>query len=484
MKFCYKDIYLDWRIVGLIVGLCFLHAFTIRSNVAYIISFVEIFILFYFCILGKIDKFLICSMILLMTTYEFPTFIDGSLSFIPSITMLPFLRGYLFLFLSVFPLLKVSNIRVWKKISNYPSLYLLFLFALLSLVLGLIFGIVTLFVDKLPFPFWLSFYFKDMIGVGLFSLYAIYFIYTSLKDNKFILKIERILFSALVAIVISALILTVLGFRGDYEGQEIVLMPLSFFFSILILLFLFYDKYVKRYRLLIIIIGGMSVCLQILMSNALNGKSWLLVIYILLFFLIVGFKINKKIAILFCFFICGVFPLLLSYSQQNKDSLSLSKLSQALSLLSVVEVDWYDTLPLSPKIRIEEFFNTSLEYVNFPCFAICGKGYGGGHRDNRYIYGYYNSAAFSLDEYNNEYFVSMHESLNMVFLKNGILGLLFVFFLLIYIGKNILCSPWLSIGGIWFLFFWGYSYSLMSVGLPALIIGLYYIKPIKLQSKE
>ena len=77
----------------------------------------------------------------------------------------------------------------------------------------------------------------------------------------------------------------------------------------------------------------------------------------------------------------------------------------------------------------------------------------------------------------------LHESLNTVFLKFGILGLIFWGFLLLKFCSNFNKSPWLILGGLWFLFFWGYSPALMSIGLSSLIIGMGDVQCVKLENE-
>lgn len=474
MKFCYKNGILDWRIVVLVFLLYLLHALTVKILVvASIIAICESGILLFLALKRRLDLYLYTLVIILATTFEFPMFVDESLKFVPSIIMLPLISGYFFLLLSLWPLPKMlGNGSIWKTISKkFPFL---FSFVSITLVLGIVMGVLSLFTDSTSKTFHFSFFVKDLMILGVFNVYALYFMYSSLIYPQFKQKLELIIFSVLVAMVLAALFVSLVGAKGFYGTNEIMLMPLSFFFSTTIVFFLFYKKYSNNHFVLLIFLSCITFFMQFAYSNALGGKSWLVFFLILMTCLIFWYKRAKLKLILGSIVVFLLFPFLLNIVEKKTDgdSLSSSKLVQALSLVSVVDVDWYTNLPLSPKIRIEELLNTFLEFVKHPSFALFGKGFGGGHQDYRYAYGGYNPAAFSLEEYNNEYFIRMHESVNTIFLKFGLLGLVLSGTLLFR--HCLVCnkSPWLVLGCLWFVFFWGYSSSLMSIGLSSLFIGI------------
>lgn len=478
MKFYYKRGKIDWRIVTLVLFLCSVNILTIKTiYIASFIAFIEAIVLLLSICKQRTDLFLFSFLIILSTTFEFAMFVDSSLKSVPSIVMLPSLKGYFFLLISLCPIYSIlKNYHVWKKLKKGSGLYQFTYFAFITFIIGVIIGVISILIENLPIPFRITFFFRDIINIGMFSLYTLYFIFSILYYKHFAKQLEIILFSTLIGLIFTAFIFTYLGFRGDYELQEIILMPLSFFFSIFIIYFLCFKEYYKKHIIILLLLSGIVIILQFHYSNALSGKSWLAVLYLCITLSYISYK---KIKI---FFYIGMILLLFAssfiYNAMDKhkyesDSLSSSKLSQALFLISIANIDWYEKLPLSPKIRIEEFLNTSTEYINNPYYTITGKGFGSGHKDHRYSYGTFNSSAFSIEEYNNNYFISMHETINTIFLKFGLLGILLFIVLLFYSYKNINITPWLGIGSIWLLFFWGYSFSLMAIGLPSLILGLY-----------
>ncbi len=475
MKFCFRDSVIDWRIVLLVIGICSLHILTLKIEyIAYAVSFMEICILFFLLLKQRLDLFLYTEVILLSTTFEFSMFVDSSLDSVPSIVNLPFVKGYFFVFLSLFPVFKLFRGGLLKHFSFNKSLYYFVLFAFITMFSGIVMGILSLFIDATSSSFRIVFMFKDIINVGLFSLYLLYFAYSMIHYEGFKEKLKIVLFSTLVPIIIVAFFFTLVGFSGDYESREIILMPLSFLFSTFIIVFWYYKEYRCQHWFLLFVLSLLAFYMQLEYSNALGGKSWLVFFLLALLSLYFSYKKSKMLfggiivgGILFFSTLVGI-----TERKLDGDTLASSKLSQAILLVSVVDMDWYDKLPLSPKIRIEEFFNTVLEYRNHPFYLLFGKGYGGGHWDYRNAYGSYNPAAFSLEEYSAGYFIALHESLNTVFLKFGLIGILLLCFIVYHTWKYIEISPWLIVGGIWFILFWGYSFSLMAIGLPALLIGL------------
>lgn len=476
MKFCYRNDVLDWRIVVLAFLLYLLHALTLKIVVvASIIAICESGVLLFLVIKRKLDLYLYALVVILATTFEFPTFIDESLGFIPSILMLPLVHGYFFLLLSLCFLPQLlGNVSIWKTVSNNSMFLVFFTFVSLTLILGIIMGILSIFIDDVSKNSHFLFFMKDLVTLGAFNICALNFMYSFLVYPQFKQNLELIIFSVLVAMIFAALFILLIGTKGYYGTNEVVLMPLSFFFSTSIVFFLLYKKYRKKHITLLMFLSCIALFIQFTYSNALGGKSWLIIFVILIACLMFWYKRAKLKLIFGSVLIVLIFPFLLNAINKKieGDSLSSSKLTQALFLISIMDIDWYANLPLSPKIRIEEFLNTNLEFLEHPSFMLLGKGFGGGHQDYRYAYGAYNPAAFSLEEYNNGYFVGMHESLNVIFLKFGLLGLALCGFLMFrcYFSSN--KSPWLILGCLWFVFFWGYSFALMSIGLPSLLIGI------------
>jgi hypothetical protein len=293
-------------------------------------------------------------------------------------------------------------------------------------------------------------------------------------NSGFAAKLKTFLLSVLAGLIIASLLSIISTKRGIYGDKEIILMPLSFFYSTSICIFLFYKEY--KSKITIFILAILSLVIQLTYPNALTGKSWLGILYIFFAILIILFQRKQKKAlfsIIICFAVFLISMHVILENPNTEKNLSFSKLKQAFMLVSITNSDWYKYLPDSPKTRIEEILNTGIEYYKKPYYLITGKGYGGSIKDHRNTFGYYNEFAFSIDQYNHNTFTSMHETVAVIFLKFGLWGILsflYIFFLGV---ANFLRTPWSVIGTLWFIFFVGYSFNLALFGIPALVLGLY-----------
>lgn len=468
---------IDIRIVLFAFSLfCFHIAIVNNHLLSGVVSFIEFSILAFFLLKKKIEIFLSFFIIIISSSFEYSLFVDETLGTVFSPINLPFLMGYPFLFISLLPTIEIINQRkifLKKLYKSTLGIQILYKFSFSTICIGVIIGLFCFVTnDNDISAFGLTFFFKDFSRLCLFSLFIIYFIFCSLMSDNFLQKIEIVLFSVLVSCIFASLFSFLGGFKG-YYGSGIILMPLSFFFSTSIFLFLLYKKYYYKNKLLLIILTSIAYFIQISYSNALSGKSWLVLLLYFIAILIILYNKSKLTVIIIAIFTISISSLFISTIQKRKsnDSLSSTKMMQALAVLTIADIDWYDNMPLSPKIRFEEFFNTVSEYTKKPYHSIFGKGYGGSHKDHRNSYGNYNPAAFSLEEYNKETFVLMHETFNTVYLKFGLYGILFLLFICIKGATRFFKSPWLIIGVIWLLFFFGYSFSLAAIGVPALVLG-------------
>lgn len=477
MEYFRQNKIIDCRIALLAFFLFCLHISIVHNHLlSGFVSFLEFSILTIALIKRRLDFFLLLFVIILAASFEYSIFVDDSLNVVYSPINLPFLMGYPFLVISLIPLIEIIIRRndFLKKIKKSThGIKILYKFSLSTICVGFVIGLFCYLInDNNISAFGLTFFFKDFSRLCLFSLFIIYFIYCLLFYDNFSIKSEIVLYSVFIGGIFASLFSILGNYKGTY-GSGIILMPLSFFFSTSIFLFLFYKKFAYKNRLLLAFLTLLVFLIQMSFSNALSGKSWLVLPFYLITTLMILYRKSKKNALIVVIVILSfsTFVIKAIQNSESDNSLSATKMEQAFLVFAIADTDWYDKMPLSPKIRFEEFFNTTLEYVDNPYYIIFGKGYGGSHKDHRNSYGYYNPAAFSLAEYNQETFVLMHETINTVFLKFGLFGILFLFLVCFKGIANIHKSPWLIIGVIWLLFFYGYSFSLAALGIPALVLG-------------
>jgi hypothetical protein len=456
---------------------------------ASIIGAIELAILTVFCLKGNIGKFLICSILFCAACFDVPAFVTGDKSVeVFSITRLPIVQGYPFLFVSLLPAFTIISRSGFKKClkrikSEFSSIYFLLRFMILIITAGIVCGIFSFIMNDndVSLSFRFRYLRKDLLQFIPFCLFSFYLIYQIVKDDSFNISLSKTLFAILVGVNISSL-MGFLGIHGYYGEEHIVLMPLSFFFSTSIIIFGFYKSY-RNHVIFIIVLSAISIIIQLSFNNALGGKSWLMLVFLIvtIVWILIRQRSNFKTLIIIGTAIAGIIfaPFITNYIQEQEgDSLSSNKLTQATMLLSTsngINI-WYETMPTSPKIRIAEFVNVGIEYIKKPYFAIFGKGFGGGIKDHINDFGYYFDGAFSDDQYDNHTFVFLHESLNTFFLKFGLWGL---FSSLVIMGHgfwNFRNNPWLVIGTIWIAIFVAYSISILMVGLSSLVLGFYLLE--------
>ena len=469
MIFCYRNNIIDWRLVSLVILLNFIHIAAVQmlpfGNIVFLLENIA---LIYAVLRKRLDEFLYLITIIFATSFDVPAFVDDTADFLPFCGSLPVVKGYLFLLLCIALFPVVFSRNKWRQIKS-SRFALLAKFAVNLSLIGVVMGIITMVIENTGLSFRIHMWGKHIVSLGIFSLLFYYYIYEYNFNAIFRSNIGPILFSLLTGIIISALISILVGFRGSYGRDEIILAPLSLFYSTCIICFWFKKEYRSKYKFLLLFLSLTSIFLQFSYANALGGKSWLAFFTVVIYGVCFLYTKSKVTFIATCVFIfVSLVPAFMGYVDSKKDE--NTKLAQAVLLLSVAEVG-YDNIPFSPKARIEEFLNTCEEYAKYPYFALFGKGYGGGHRDHRQAYFEQLDGTFSEDQYRHGYFVFTHETVNVVFLVSGFYGLFLLVSILSKGMRYILYSPWMIVGCVWLFLYWGYSFSLMSIGLPALLIG-------------
>lgn len=454
-------------------------------------GFLEFLAALYLFIRKKTAYLLIYLLIVIAGTFDVPAFVTGTVgSVVYTFLFLPVVKGYLFYLLIclpgiyIFPKLK----RLKHLKTEYKQTYTLLKWVCWIPLIGTMMGFIGILLNdnNITHIDWLSYFFKDLITISSLSLFVIYFCYQILADDKFYLLLKKALIAILISLPICAILSILLNLNGWYGNEEILLVPLTLFFTPLIISFAFYKEYNMKWIAIFIFL--ICLVLQFTYSNALGGKSWLSFLYLLVAISILAFQRGKKKILLFTLFcILAVSGVTMNYIQNKAssgDSLSSGKLTQAVLLLSVVEPEWYINIPSSPKQRIEEFLNIMEEYKLKPLYLIEGKGFSGSIKDHRNSFGSYLIDSFSEDQYSNNSFIILHETVNTIFLKFGLLGLICLVIILKRGIQTFRHSPWGIIGCLWLLFFFGYSISLGIFGVSALVLSCYDADNYKLKSKK
>lgn len=425
-------------------------------------------------LLGAFRYFLLLTAL----SIESDTFITGDSSVSMdrySFLRLPFLEGYLYLLylIVIYFLVREQNQR--KTLIYYKCAQLrkwLFLF----LISGIISIIVGMLVNDNGIMRWD--YYPKMAISQLISFLPLFFIFltsielTKSPNNKvaIIKTCELVLIIISITIFISVFLFGVTGLYGDHV---IMIGPLSIALTPILIAFFFYKE--SHFRIVCLLAGLLMFVGSIIYGTAIGSKWYIILIAAVAELIILGTGFKSVVNVI----IVGLISLMLisSFAEPilkmiGNDYISW-KLSQTLHLLSLsggAGGDWYAGLDHSTLYRLDEPNNVLIEYSKKPWFALFGKGFGGTtlHHTNILLWEYDNGA-FSSAQVTMGAYSQLHETLAMMMLRHGIIGIIFMVLTLINIFKKLTTTPWAMVALIWFLFYWTYGLALL-IGAVALVI--------------
>lgn len=442
------------------------------------VSYFQFFFLIYLLIFKGTINFLSYFIMFSVTSFEVAAFVKTDSDYLYSISNLPYLGfiGYfILLLLAIYILIQNNQFKFKRNIDKNFKLILFFSFFVF--VTGCFGAFISFLINdnNLPTEVFLKFFKQDFaVYVGT-SIFIILFTLQLIYNPEFVFFFKSKIFTLLVSIILVTIFSVSFKYIGTYGSHDIILMPLTSFYSITILFFAFKrDMYNLK---LVLILFFISAYFQFTLSTALGGKSWLLFALILVLVMVIFYKNGYKFTLILCgafiviFIIVAstlILPMLMTSSDDN---LIVSKAFEALSLIDFSSGNYLNNIPDSPKNRIDEFINIFIEYYNKPIYSLFGKGFGGTIQDHENLFGSFLASYYSDDEYLYNAFNFMHESVNNIFLKFGILGL-YLFILMIYrVVSSKDMNPFLAIGLVWLIFFYGYTNGLATFGISALLLG-------------
>lgn len=356
--------------------------------------------------------------------------------------------------------LHVIKLGKWLK--------LLIVSGVLSICLGLVLndnGILTSGVYPSPI-----FYVLLSFSALLFLMYSSIII---VQTPMLWQTISRYMLRILTGIGIATIISMVLGFVGYYAYYTIMLAPLVAAFTPCLLMF------VNRKEKSSYIYGAIAIAIIVLAvdyPSPIGSKWYLLIAMVIVFCASSLFKIKSSFAFI-AISICGLIflpslaKLILPYLSDG--GMNEWKFQQAVGLLDFGSHDsfmtWFQNLDTSAKFRVDEPINIAIEYINKPYFALFGKGFAGTTLHYTHFCDWNDYSAFTEVQVKSGFYYEMHESLAVLFLRHGIIGLVFLFSMLSMMLKRIFYTPWAVVGFIWILFYWAYGIS-FRIGAIALVL--------------
>lgn len=390
--------------------------------------------------------------------------------------------SFLGLNLAVWMILPVFIRQIIKQINNNGSkvdivvrryLYILFVITISSVFFGLfqiiindnniqsLGNIVLLFVNE-----------AYIYIVTILYSYTLIYVIQQYKDKGF--NIYSIYFDAtIIGFVFSVFVALLFGAFGNRSGYNSLQLSNMVMLSPLLICYPLFQK--NRLRISGIILLYLAVIFSVY-YNA-NGKMIILLLGSMVLFFGILFRRKDYKSILLLFFIFSVVLIISTVFVDYNSITSVLKVQvdQVISLFDFSRDDWLSSMNASPRARIAELLNITVEYFHKPYFVLFGKGYMGSVKDHLNLFGEISLSGYSYGEWISGSFYQMHETLNLLFLSNGVMGVLvFIYFFLQFI-KNFHKSFYIIFGSVWFLLFYGYSVTLAFLGVSAMILGLYQI---------
>ena len=319
----------------------------------------------------------------------------------------------------------------------------------------------------------LTYFRRDILRYVSMLLISLYLFYFLQNDDTFSQDLERLLFVLLVSAFPVMLTLAGSHINGYYGSYAVIPIGYYTFFGVYLVLFPFYDN--QKYRYLCLMCGTGIILLTLKYPSPFGGKWWLLIMSlpVAIIYLFPSQSVKKKITILLLTIIAMIAGgTMIGYLIKVSSGQSIYKLYDALGVLKIWEEDWYYRLQNSPRYRIDEFVNVFLNIKERLSSLIFGNGFGGNIKKVIGLSDWSSITAFSAGEVSEGLYFNMHETINTILMKFGLVGIFFYFKIILRVLKKAMRSFWLIPGGVWFLFFFQ-SYNSLWFGLCCLILGFY-----------
>jgi hypothetical protein len=380
-------------------------------------SFFLIITLFF---LKKIEESFLLYIILLFNISEFARDISTNIYNLRTVDLYGISIG-MFLNILFFVFYVLKELKIKNREYSMKSLILFILIFIYILI-----SIVNMILGNTLLKAFLS----DFIY--MFSLLSIIVISKNVSSSE---KLKYLLFTAIIIrpIIICITIIMNLG-EGMYGGLKIYSYDTLDFFISLIPLLIFYLKKIEYPKWLII---SSVICSIYVLSIQPSGKTFIIVpLVIFLFFLFSIKKLNPLKSAFFILFLCIILLSSLRIMENSTNQLFHEKFIQFISLTNLTNVisdsSYLMLISESPRIRILETINITGDLTKkFPLEILVGRGFGGSFTDNTIYMNNLNEDAFSREEIHTRNFYGVHTSLNFIFLKFGLIGLLFLGILIV-----------------------------------------------------
>lgn len=394
---------------------------------------------------------------------------------------LPILGGYLAYFLSIIYFIVLYKKRGAASFRLSPEKRRLFNYILILLVTGTItIGFCMLVNDNNMMK--TGYYPKHAISTILRFICRSCILLTAIilcTNEKWKDLCSDYLQLILIVVVFVSVVAALLGFTGFYADNKILLAPLSFTFTPMLLIFSL-KRLHSPFRVLSVVAAILAIIFSFIYGGVAMGSKWYLFILGAVVGIIFIVLRVKSIWTMIGYVIIGLLllPLLaIPISRISSENNYVGwKLTQAFNTINIFGGggvnDWYDSMDLSPLFRIEEMQCILIEYYNKPAYILFGKGLSGTTRHYTDILVWEEGdGGFPPEQQKLGAYSSMHESLLTIILAHGLFGMVFLLSMIRVLLRRAYFTPWAIIGTFWLFMFWDYNYSML-VGAVAMALAL------------
>jgi len=456
------------------------------------ITLAEMFLLLYaFFVKKNLYEYLAIYLTVTITCMDNTIFAFGDEGgILYSFVNMPVIRGYHTMLFACLPLLMVlyrGNFLIFKKkLREVPALRKSISCLSVIFIWGIISFGFSFLIDDNFFRQKLEFYFsiwrQNFLNYVTVYVLIIAYSYLLIMEDNAINKMKAYLYKSLIGIGIAIVFSYIFGWSGDYAEGTTLLLTQASFYVMFLLLFPYYEN---KSWLRCILLSGSTILVMLQKASGMAGKWYLVLFGIIVIWLMQTIRFRKKMlrrevlinstgVIVGGVGVFAVLSFISNVFANYQGGLAQKKLIQASLLLKGFGTkQWYEVLPASPKIRIDQFINIFLEYCHKPYYAILGKGFSGAiqHYTDTTDWNVVGST-FSEIEITNGLYAFMHEPPFMLFLMAGFFGLYFIIAEVGFAVKNFRKSIWVVIGIVWLgLFFSSGAFCSFYLGLIAWVIG-------------
>ena len=476
--------YFYFFVIVFVLGLMNMYG-TGSPTISLLVALFEYGIVIFFLMRGNYSKSFFYYIAFSATILEFDLYIygeDASGHVRYSFDKLPLFKNYLRWLLAYIYVALAFNEYVAKKyVLSRSMMYLrkwlkiLFVSGVISIIIALIFNDNGVFNNSNVYPEVAILNILQFLVKASIILTAVFLWGRDGWREQCSYYLQLILISVALITVVAAMI----GFVGQYNGRETILLaPLAVALTPMLIMFIF-----KRNETLLPIVtvlsGVAAIIASIIYGGTAIGSKWYIILFLAVMGLIIMLAKIKSIWALIVgaviFLMIVPFIILPVVSLFDANSYAAIKLDQALSTINVFgaenTVQFFADMNASPLQRFDELHNILIEYTHKPWFALFGKGIGGTTRHYTTLLSWNGLEDFSTDQIRMGAFYRMHESLAVIFLQHGIIGLLFFFKIIGMLLKRLYITPWAMMGLIWMFFYWEYGVSLI-IGAVIVVLAL------------